>query len=323
MQVQFRSSTRVGQADWDVERLRYNQFARMLNKKGGWQVAELPRLNWFTRTPHRWTELLLDKGAGAAGRAVNDASMLVPSIANSGSADGAASRAYQELRAAVMPGLQPLLDDAGKVKEHFLLEPRVAAALHALDDFKAKVEVEGGHTTTYSNMEEGEVREAVHKVLRLLPERFLPTSRTIGPQPAAEAPMQQQTDETLPKPLEVAPGGVNTVHIGDPDIIESLPAAQVSQERLPSDKPWLMDTGGSAPSSSSSSDDSNDDERRSKGGFGQLLIEGEVEKSDDGAVPGRTSTSASRRRVVSAGETKVMRQQLQAMQKQMALMRGR
>jgi len=53
-EVQYRSSTRIGQHDWDVERyvtnirrfcslhclfrLRYNQFVRMLEAKGGWEV---------------------------------------------------------------------------------------------------------------------------------------------------------------------------------------------------------------------------------------------------------------------------------------------
>jgi uncharacterized protein (DUF1499 family) len=60
-ELQYRSSARLGQTDWDVQRLRYNQFARMLESKGGWEVQKLERLHWVTSTPFRWTQLLLDK----------------------------------------------------------------------------------------------------------------------------------------------------------------------------------------------------------------------------------------------------------------------
>ena len=60
-ELQYRSSARLGQTDWDVQRLRYNQFSRMLESKGGWEVQKLDRLHWVTTTPFRWTQLFLDK----------------------------------------------------------------------------------------------------------------------------------------------------------------------------------------------------------------------------------------------------------------------
>ena len=181
-EVQFRSSTRLGQADWDVERLRYNQFARMLNKYGGWQVQELPRLNWYASTPFRWTQLTLDKAANSAERLANTLSTRIPSAGRGGSSDGAARQVLEELRSFVTTLLQPLLDEAGKVKDSIILEPRVAAALQALSDFEAKV-VGSVEVTTQ------QARDAAEKVLRLLPERFLeepPSNR--GAQNMLEVP---------------------------------------------------------------------------------------------------------------------------------------
>jgi hypothetical protein len=40
----------------------------MLAKKGGWEIQPMERLNWFARTPFRWTELLTDKAIDATER---------------------------------------------------------------------------------------------------------------------------------------------------------------------------------------------------------------------------------------------------------------
>lgn len=45
-EVYYRSSGRVGWYDWDTQRLRYNQFARMLGSNGGWEVQEQAQQNW-------------------------------------------------------------------------------------------------------------------------------------------------------------------------------------------------------------------------------------------------------------------------------------
>jgi hypothetical protein len=62
--VQYRSSGRLGQADWDTQRLRYNQFVRMLQRRGGWEVAPLPRLRYVGSAPWRWTQGLLESAQG-------------------------------------------------------------------------------------------------------------------------------------------------------------------------------------------------------------------------------------------------------------------
>lgn len=287
-EVQFRSSTRLGQADWDVERLRYNQFVRMLNKKGGWEVAELPRLNWFSRTPFRWTELVLDKSTAAVERTANRASMLVPSIAAGGDTDGAAARAYEEVRALIMPALQPLFDGAGKVRENVILEPRVAATLQALDDFED--EIKGG-----LELGQAEVHEWVEKVLRLIPERFLPSSavdRDVGRS------------------------------IGDPDILESRPGAPEmsidgsiqGQEQPGESKPWLLrdSDANSAPPSLEGAGDTDTG--------AQSLVEGVVETTD-GAGPSSPFAQATKVKAdaIAPGERRVLRKQLQSMQQRMAL----
>lgn len=61
-EVQYRSASRLGSVDFDVQRLRYNQFSRMLASKGGWEdLRQLPRLHYLSTTPFRWTNQLLDK----------------------------------------------------------------------------------------------------------------------------------------------------------------------------------------------------------------------------------------------------------------------
>ena len=111
--MQYRSSTRLGQFDWDVERLRYNQFVRMLEANGGWEVAPLPRLNYAARAPYRWTELLLQKSAAAVERLGDQVLLLASDPAKqsadgSGSGRGAARRVLEQARLELERALQPL-----------------------------------------------------------------------------------------------------------------------------------------------------------------------------------------------------------------------
>jgi hypothetical protein len=47
--------------DWDVESLRYNQFVKMLDKKGGWENSPMdPHPRYLLKTPYRWTQVILD-----------------------------------------------------------------------------------------------------------------------------------------------------------------------------------------------------------------------------------------------------------------------
>jgi hypothetical protein len=40
----------------------------MLEKKGGWDIKPMDRLNWYGRTPYRWSQLLSDKFIDATER---------------------------------------------------------------------------------------------------------------------------------------------------------------------------------------------------------------------------------------------------------------
>eukprot|EP01041_Mallomonas_annulata_P007047 gene7047-14341_t len=62
-EVQYRSASRIGQHDFDVQRKRYNQFVRMLEKKGSWENEQIAPQWYIPQTPVRWTQLLLDKTA--------------------------------------------------------------------------------------------------------------------------------------------------------------------------------------------------------------------------------------------------------------------
>ena len=117
-QVYYRSSARLGQVDWDVERYRYNQFVKMLTAKGGWEIEPLDKVHYFSSTPVRWTRLLLDKGAAGVERLADEvvASVTTGMGSGSGSADGggggdvvgAAQRALDDLSTAVQPLLSPI-----------------------------------------------------------------------------------------------------------------------------------------------------------------------------------------------------------------------
>jgi uncharacterized protein (DUF1499 family) len=45
-EVTYRSSGRVGWYDFDTQRLRYNQFAKMLSANGGWETQTVERETW-------------------------------------------------------------------------------------------------------------------------------------------------------------------------------------------------------------------------------------------------------------------------------------
>ena len=79
----------------------------MLNKKGGWEVQELPRLNWFTATPFRWTQLALDKTADSAERVANTLSMRIPSIAQGAAEEGSSEGRPDGLWRSYVPSSSP------------------------------------------------------------------------------------------------------------------------------------------------------------------------------------------------------------------------
>lgn len=110
-EVQYRSSTRIGQRDWDVQRLRYNQFARMLEKKGGWDIQPMERLNWYGRTPYRWSQLMSDKAIGATERTADRVLAAVNGL-SSGSEDitGGSRKALQSASDSLLPYVAAVKD---------------------------------------------------------------------------------------------------------------------------------------------------------------------------------------------------------------------
>lgn len=110
-EVQYRSSTRIGQRDWDVQRLRYNQFARMLEKKGGWDIQPMERLNWYGRTPYRWSQLMSDKAIDATERTADRVLAAVKGL-SSGSEDvtGGSRKAIQSATNSLLPYVAAVKD---------------------------------------------------------------------------------------------------------------------------------------------------------------------------------------------------------------------
>jgi len=146
-EVQYRSSTRIGQHDWDVERLRYNQFVRMLEAKGGWEVHPLDRLYYLSKTPYRWTQFALD----TASRSVEKSSQRLLDLINSASAGegdtadltatiASVKKVLADMYAAVQPLVMPVLTSAEDLQETIRLDPRVASALHSLGELQELVD---------------------------------------------------------------------------------------------------------------------------------------------------------------------------------------
>jgi uncharacterized protein (DUF1499 family) len=138
-EVQYRSSARLGQADWDVERLRYNQLVRMLDKKGGWDVEELPRLYWFSRAPYRWTDFLIDKSYRKTEDILNKLAMQIPSIADEGGSSGeinAARLAREKVEEVSKPYLAPIAKLKKNIGEKIIGNENIAAVLKGMKGTK-------------------------------------------------------------------------------------------------------------------------------------------------------------------------------------------
>lgn len=129
-EVQYRSSTRIGQRDWDVQRLRYNQFARMLEKKGGWDIQPMERLNWYLRTPFRWSELMSDKAIDATERTADRVLAAVNGISSVGGGDGDGTGGTRRAIQETVDTLQPYVTAAREYLQPFNEE--VAALVESL-----------------------------------------------------------------------------------------------------------------------------------------------------------------------------------------------
>lgn len=148
-EVRYRSSARMGQADWDVQRLRYNEFVLLLSKKNGWDVKPMEKYYYYLKTPFRWTQMTLDfeqeKVEAVLDSIVNTLSSLssAPPLTGNNDVDnsvGSARRALAELITVVEPYVKPVVNSANDVFEQIKLDPRIAGAVQVLQDFQTKIE---------------------------------------------------------------------------------------------------------------------------------------------------------------------------------------
>jgi hypothetical protein len=110
----------------------------MLTARGGWEVAPLPRLYYYTTTPYRWTELLLDKAFASTERAA-DAVIAAIQGAGAGTDDdgqgieGGARRAIEGAVEYVAPFVRPIEQQAERLArgtvEGIAADPRVSSAI--------------------------------------------------------------------------------------------------------------------------------------------------------------------------------------------------
>ena len=147
--VQYRSSTRLGQTDWDVEKNRYNQFVRMLNGFGGWEVAPLEKDLYVFKTPFRWVDLLLTKSSIAieniADRVVSGASGVFGqegsrSSVNDDKSTGAARYQLKKLMARIDNVLAPLRENSEQLLERLSREPALKEIVNIKKEIQGKID---------------------------------------------------------------------------------------------------------------------------------------------------------------------------------------
>jgi len=239
--------------DWDVERLRYNQFVKMLQAKGGWEVKPLPRLNWLARTPYRWTELLIDRAQTSTVRVLDNTIASIPGAAKIGEdASNAASRAWTEMVTFVQPYVQPALEAASDLGEQTQIEPKIKQIVEELNEWGIKLK-------SAIPIDESEVSGYVQRIRQLLSpliteesknlpfaESALPASSTTAA--AATTTTASSTFELRQQPDE-ADEIVETVDssfVGTPErdtnLVEDILEEQEAFAALPKSEPTFMST---------------------------------------------------------------------------------
>ena len=132
--VQYRSSTRLGQIDWDVEKNRYNQFVRMLSANGGWDIAPLQKDLYIYKTPYRWVDLLLTKSTIAVEKTADSIVEATMSFFNDGMSNdidndnnrnsgGAAREQLKRLVVTIEELLSPLKESTDELVDTLSQEP--------------------------------------------------------------------------------------------------------------------------------------------------------------------------------------------------------
>ena len=132
-EVAYRSAARLGVYDWDTQRLRYNQFARMLAANGGWEVNLMPNEDWLMRLPFHWTQQMLD---GVVNDLKAGAEFLQSSTGEGSSSSASPPFIGQEavdgirnLLHTIEPYFKPIVQSVEDVERALMVDPKVAAAI--------------------------------------------------------------------------------------------------------------------------------------------------------------------------------------------------
>lgn len=171
--VQYRSSTRLGQTDWDVEKNRYNQFVRMLKSYGGWEVEPLQKDLYIYKTPYRWIDLLLTKSSIAienvADRVINQITILSSDGKNENTQEsaGLAREQLRRISATIDEVLLPLRESTNLLVDTLSNEPGFRELIKIQKEIQSQVD---SNLPIYMN----QVEEFTTKV-----ENFFPGNKMI------------------------------------------------------------------------------------------------------------------------------------------------
>ena len=279
-EVQYRSSTRIGIADWDVERLRYNQFVRMLDKKGGWEVKPLEKLHWYRDTPIRWSKLLLKKGTESTERVLNRLAVSLPGLVEDvGDEEGAARRVFQQLEENIHPYVQPLLGEIQALKAKVINNPETKGLLQSIETTEKELEA----TFSAGKQEVESLVDQAREQISIIREQMTTESDS------SEATMNSVSEQSE---SDANAGGA----------IKDQQPPQVLQ-RLLDKNPF------DGPTSSEM------DIKEEVLSGDQFLIEDIIERQKDETKPHKRRSQS----VLTNGETKVLRKQLDVLKKKFAI----
>ena len=147
----YRSQPRFRQLfDWDLQRQRYNQFVRMLNTKGGWEVQPIEKLNYFYKIPFRATKELLENSIYNVENSLKSSRYLlvrdtygkVDDFSREFQSD--AMKVYNGLYQYLAPYIQPIVTTVDDIYESFRYDPRVASALQILKNLESEISTVAG-----------------------------------------------------------------------------------------------------------------------------------------------------------------------------------
>lgn len=143
--MQFRSASRLGQVDFDVHKLRYNQFVRMLSTYGGWEVAPLEKSRYLTTLPFRGTQYMLDKTSEGVERITDRIIQKLVYSSNDDALNGATARYAEELQRQLAPYYHALIDPVLEQTNSILLQskeylPFIDQGLQQIEEFEQTFE---------------------------------------------------------------------------------------------------------------------------------------------------------------------------------------